>query len=475
MDNSLDLLREEESRKEWEHHSSYQWVYFPETAKQLIQFFLSERIEGNNLDLGSGWYSYHPNSTAVDFSKKALDYNLSSKKKMFNLEELGRGKRLPFKDNSFNSSTLVSVWQYIKHRGELMSELERVLSPGSEVFIINERGAGLSEYFNGPSDPKAIADEVKEMGYDAIMETIPFGSRNNPFQSVSVAMPERDLFEVYRSRIKDRTKRIEESNSRIKDPQKFYEKFVLWEVRRVAPKIQKLKKIPITKYSQEYLEKLESVSQELHKKTGDHYLMFSESSLINLNLLLPGEKNFWVDLSVITENDTKTHFDQHDLLKKRGISASIYCNYLGHPSLTGVRRKLQLCSEEEIDDSYDGSRFDEIARFLKFLQAIPLNKFTKELQGEVYETLKPNFKDLDARIERKRLESQLSSSCMEYKQRRKLDEVLATMDIISREEIPIIGHRKINQLGVIEAYSRQLKKDLADSFRDWSYTGMDFD
>ena len=39
----------------WDNHCSYQWTYFDELIKQTIDFFLSKRLEGKNLDIGGGW------------------------------------------------------------------------------------------------------------------------------------------------------------------------------------------------------------------------------------------------------------------------------------------------------------------------------------------------------------------------------------------------------------------------------------
>jgi hypothetical protein len=61
--------------KEWDHHGSYQWTYFPEPAKQAISFYLSSRLPGKNLDVGGGWYSYSDNSVAIDISSVCLKNN----------------------------------------------------------------------------------------------------------------------------------------------------------------------------------------------------------------------------------------------------------------------------------------------------------------------------------------------------------------------------------------------------------------
>jgi ubiquinone/menaquinone biosynthesis C-methylase UbiE len=60
------------------------------------------------------------------------------------MDSIANGNKLPFPDNSFDHATMVSVFQYIKHRKKATQELMRVLKPGAEIYIINCRG-GLSE------------------------------------------------------------------------------------------------------------------------------------------------------------------------------------------------------------------------------------------------------------------------------------------------------------------------------------------
>ena len=100
--------------------------------RQLITNEL-QLLQGNNLDLGCGSYSYIP-STGFDFSEKMLDFNENLIKKVQgNLEE-----PLSFQDSCFDSITAIFVLNYVKDYQQLFSEIERILkSEGTFVMILS--------------------------------------------------------------------------------------------------------------------------------------------------------------------------------------------------------------------------------------------------------------------------------------------------------------------------------------------------
>jgi len=111
----------------WDFHGSYQWTYFGDEVKQRINFFLEQRLHGRNIDVGGGWYLSYPNSTVVDLSSVCLAHNPAKDKLQFDLDELGESRNLPFSENSFDSATLISTWQYLRHPLAVIRELERIL------------------------------------------------------------------------------------------------------------------------------------------------------------------------------------------------------------------------------------------------------------------------------------------------------------------------------------------------------------
>ena len=85
-------------------------------------------LEGKNLDLGCGAYSY-VKSVGFDFSKKMLHFNDNLIEKVEgSLEE-----KLPFKNNYFDSVTAVFVLNYVKDYEKLLSEIKRIVK---ETFVM---------------------------------------------------------------------------------------------------------------------------------------------------------------------------------------------------------------------------------------------------------------------------------------------------------------------------------------------------
>src|SRR5687768_16103224 len=122
MPKTKELERMDERVKTWDHHGSYRWSYFGEENKSRISHFLGKRLSGRNLDIGGGWYLYYSNSVVVDLSPVCLASNPAQEKLQFDIEQLAQGKKLPYPDHSFDSATLVSVWQYVKNADALIKE-----------------------------------------------------------------------------------------------------------------------------------------------------------------------------------------------------------------------------------------------------------------------------------------------------------------------------------------------------------------
>jgi len=88
-----------------------------ELIKQELSF-----LKGNNLDLGCGAYSY-VNSVGFDFSKKMLDFNDNLIEKV----EGSLEKKLPYKEDEFDSVTAIFVLNYVKNYEQLLMEIKRIV------------------------------------------------------------------------------------------------------------------------------------------------------------------------------------------------------------------------------------------------------------------------------------------------------------------------------------------------------------
>ena len=105
---------------------SYGWKNrIPEEVRDFIKKEIKPK--GKILSLGCGCYPYVKNAILVDISKEMLDLAKGKKKIVHDLN-----KKLPFKNNSFDSVTLIFVIDYIKNINLLINEIKRILKRSEE-------------------------------------------------------------------------------------------------------------------------------------------------------------------------------------------------------------------------------------------------------------------------------------------------------------------------------------------------------
>ena len=112
-----------ENKKSFWNAEAFMWNRKVGREKQKLISSELEFLNGRNLDMGCGAYSY-VKSVGFDLSSKMLDFN-------DNLIEKVQGdleKDLPFSEESFDSVTAVFVLNYVKNLNGLLSEVKRILS-----------------------------------------------------------------------------------------------------------------------------------------------------------------------------------------------------------------------------------------------------------------------------------------------------------------------------------------------------------
>ena len=90
-------------------------------------------LKGLNLDIGSGSYAYVKNSVFLDLSFKMLK-EIDGKKVLCKFKD-----RLPFKDNVFDSVTMIFVLNYLENLGLVFNEIKRVLKPKGKLVIVQPK------------------------------------------------------------------------------------------------------------------------------------------------------------------------------------------------------------------------------------------------------------------------------------------------------------------------------------------------
>lgn len=450
--------------KTWDHHGSYQWTYFGEAVQQRISYFLSERLHGRNIDLGGGWYLHYPNSTVVDLSSVCLNYNPAREKLQFDLDELGENQTLPYADHSFDSATLVSVWQYLRKPEAVVSELQRLVRPGGEVYIINGQGAGLDDCVVGPRNSQAVQKYFSNLGFDTLIEHIPISDKpitryhGDEFQSVCIAMPEPDLFDGMRSRIKDKEKRAQTDREICQRPDLFNDQFRNYELTQMAQPLIRLAEYPITQYSKDYLEKIEAFSQRCTLLVGEPPVIFAEYvTPFELAFLLPEDDlNKPTFLPTITffqgrNRDISSKLDLAGQLQKEfGLVFGHHLNYFSEITRESLLDYCRNFTPKKRGDFGDTGNEDQTYRFMQFIAALGLNDYTKSLQQAMYEALKPHMPYIDKAIARKKYGAFFTLT-LEHKQRRKIADLVEAKDKISIFGIPTIGIGYLNLSEIIPA------------------------
>ena len=120
----------EDKRSFW-NAEAFMWGHKIETGKRELITSELKDFSGKNLDLGCGAYSYIP-SVGADISEKMLLFNEKcSDKVVADLE-----KELPFADASFDSTTAVFLFNYIKDYQNLLLEIKRVLKDKAKFMMV---------------------------------------------------------------------------------------------------------------------------------------------------------------------------------------------------------------------------------------------------------------------------------------------------------------------------------------------------
>lgn len=434
MKNELGVFKEMTIENDWDHHGSYQWTYFAEEQKRLINFFLSKTAGPRNLEIGGGWYQSYPGSTAIDVSRVCLKYNEARKKVHYDLDYLDVGFKLPFKGHSFDSATMISVWQYLENPIALLKELERVLVPGGEVYVINGQGAGVEELVKGASRSESVLELAKKCGYDALLQSIPtLSGKRDIFKSVCIAMPDNTLFGP-KPEIMDKTNRANEPG----DTKEFLGRYAEWELEKIRERLSQLKTYPVTEYSRHYLETCERLSQRFHEKTGRFPVLFAESHQLEVDMYAKDGFILSHEL-VMTDISSKGSFNE--FAESFGIGFSQYYTSLRdyvrmHIEGRDILPKVKEYSDYGFEDHTRSVQERESAIYIlvTFIASVPLNSYTESLQQSLLGRLEKEEPGIKKEIGEARAR-RLYSLCCEYKQRRRINELIRRKNSMERMEI----------------------------------------
>jgi SAM-dependent methyltransferase len=409
---------------EWDRHGSYQWTYFCDEAKSRISYFLNKRLSGKNIDIGGGWYLHYDNSAVVDLSSVCLEHNPAKEKLQFDLDELAKNKYLPYRNNSFDSATFISSWQYLRFPDLVTKEMKRVLKPGAEMYIINGQGAGLSECIVNHSRSPDIENYFASKGFDTLVEEI----YHNEFKSVCVKMPYTDVFGKKVSIIPKKGQRLAQEESFEKD-------YINSEYLSRKKLLEKLLVYPVTKYSQDLLEKYESFSREYYEKSGELPLIFLDRHIKAEFLMSIPDDYRSLGILVAMKEKEKSNDSNYDLLceieKKHNIS---FCQVYGYFGYDFIDDMVLDCKNNRL------SRFESL---IDFISSYPLNSMTKKYQKIIYSELKKNDKNLDEKI-LKANARRYSFLTYNFRNNPSINELIARKKRVEEEKIETVCQKRMN-------------------------------
>jgi|GEM_PF-2310655 len=449
-------------RQFWDKHGGYQWTYFDEKIKQHIEYFLLQRLHGRNLEVGGGWYLSYPDSDVVDVSKVCLDYNLAPKerKHLFDLDGIAKGKKLPFEKHTFDSATLISVWQYLPKPWPVVKELERVLKPGAEMYLINGDGAGVSELIVNQTRSSDIEESFRKRGYGTLLEPIPDSQGGTgEFNSVCVALPRR-IGGKRVSRVKDckrRRKAVESFSGSA-----FLENYGEWELGTKLSKLRQLEEYPITAYSRGLLERIEEYGRDYERETGDWPVFFlNHSSRIEFDMSVPDDIGNY-DMEAVGIKDAAC-VSEPENISKRDLWFGRCHGYLPvsfNGTLKDAQENLKKAMErlsEPRQGWYDSGREEDkrlVRKAVEFLACPKLNTFARRFGEALESVLKPYSRLNLNSLLKAETASKLEFLAYQHKQRRCVDELIARKKELESEPGLVAGTGKL-ELGKYVPYMRR--------------------
>ena len=367
-----------------------------------------------------------------------MKYNIAPKarKHQFDLDTIAEGAKLPFQKHSFDSATLISVWQYVKEPFKMMAELERVLKPGGEVYIINGQGAGLDECKVNSAHTNVIIQSLQEKGYATWWEQIPILSGCKDFQSVCVTLPG--------GTVKKRTL----------DKERFLDQFLEHEARLCRDKALQVAEYPITKLAGELSRRANAFSKEYAETTSATPYVFSEydlpqafAMLLRLRPTQLHQDTPLTTLAMLQELKGPEAWDQRNkLMEKHGFSASTHGNYFSAQEIYKpedlARAVHGLCGRNALSLDEDISS-EMRARLITFAAITPVNENAEKLVADIRRSAAQDWNGAAKELAQADA-AYLYQHTMQSKQRRRIDALIARKEEVLAESKNIVGWGKID-------------------------------
>ncbi len=168
----------------WDLSAVQDWQFFNEKYKLVLGKIIRGNAHGRILDIGSGsWNYFSPEFneipfprkiTAIDTSKEMLLRSEANKRIKLDLNEINKGKRLPFDNNEFDTLNLSFIVNYLdlSKLDITFKEFNRITNKGGTILISGDAESGLRDYVKHQFNPKHYIDILNKLDYKIKMHTI---------------------------------------------------------------------------------------------------------------------------------------------------------------------------------------------------------------------------------------------------------------------------------------------------------------
>ncbi len=154
----------------WDGFGRMGYAFVNPRVQRAISKIIKPFVSGEVLDIGSGLVNYFSgmpvNVTALDASIENLERNPHNRRVKADVNEVIRGKKLPFKANSFDTISMFFFENYLVDSEKTFRDVSRILKKGGRFIIVGSPQAGFETEQKRSFDSKRISQLLQRTGFN---------------------------------------------------------------------------------------------------------------------------------------------------------------------------------------------------------------------------------------------------------------------------------------------------------------------
>jgi len=149
--------------------------------KPLLQL-IEKNAKGKVLDFCSGLGGYvkekkgETQVTAIDATREMLERNPASKRILCDVNQIAKGKRLPFEDGEFDSIVGMYAMNYMENPTATLHELARIIKPNGKIMLAGSPTSGVPELVKRTFSSDKYRETLASLGFE--IQQIKFSNSN---------------------------------------------------------------------------------------------------------------------------------------------------------------------------------------------------------------------------------------------------------------------------------------------------------